>query len=491
MLTEENQIRAKIARFKSGSPLRTLDLFAGCGGLSLGFHRAGFHSIGAIELNQHARQSHEINFAPLAAKQGLEYRSFEDVTKTTPSDATKHLGDLITSDTSNVDVIIGGPPCQAYSRLGRAALWRLAGKDQAHGEDARASMYNYYLEYVRSLQPIAFVMENVREIGKHVGRNIAEEIALQAEEYGYQTRYTLLNAAWFGVPQYRERVFIVGIHKSLGVLPEFPDLEFKTKLPVGYSTSRSGDGHDQMLSPRDHFVDHFNQKKRQKSAITVSEAFADLPPITDHFDGSKPIRVRQDLSIESRYTKNYTANWFTKEMRTWPGFQSSKQTFLGHIIRNTPRDYPIFRDMPHGGMYPEALEVAESLFEKRIKLEEEKSGIKIKPNSNIWKQLRADIVPPYKAGRYPNKFRKMSPDEPCRTVPAHIGKDVYSHIHFDSKQARGVSVREVARLMSFPDAFQLSGSMNHVLTQLGNAVPPLLAYAVARQLKKSLQNAKI
>ena len=97
------------------------------------------------------------------------------------------------------------------------------------------------------------------------------------------------------------------------------------------------------------------------------------------------------------------------------------------------------------------------------------------------------IVPPYDVRRYPNKYRKMSQSEPAHTVPAHLGKDCYSHIHFDSAQARAISVREAARLQSFPDGFVLCGSMNARFTQIGNAVPPLLAFAVAKQLRQQLQ----
>jgi len=95
-------------------------------------------------------------------------------------------------------------------------------------------------------------------------------------------------------------------------------------------------------------------------------------------------------------------------------------------------------------------------------------------------------VPPYPITKYPNKFRKMWPDHPARTVPAHLGKDSYSHIHFDSDQARCVSLREAARLQSFPDGFVFPGTMNHSLKQIGNAVPPLMAHAIASELYKGL-----
>jgi DNA (cytosine-5)-methyltransferase 1 len=91
-------------------------------------------------------------------------------------------------------------------------------------------------------------------------------------------------------------------------------------------------------------------------------------------------------------------------------------------------------------------------------------------------------VPPYDPGKFPNKWRKMEPDEPARTLMAHLGKDSYSHIHYDSDQARVLSVREAARLQSFPDGFKFSGTMNPAFRQIGNAVPPLLAHALAEPL---------
>jgi DNA (cytosine-5)-methyltransferase 1 len=108
----------------------------------------------------------------------------------------------------------------------------------AHAEDERATMYQYYLEYVHRLKPVAFVMENVREIGKYCNRNIAEEIATYAEKLGYNVRYSLLNAVWYGVPQLRERAFIIGVHKSIGTIPNFPAITHDHIIPTGYSTSR-------------------------------------------------------------------------------------------------------------------------------------------------------------------------------------------------------------------------------------------------------------
>ena len=96
--------------------------------------------------------------------------------------------------------------------------------------------------------------------------------------------------------------------------------------------------------------------------------------------------------------------------------------------------------------------------------------------------FRDSIVPPYDASKFPNKWRKMWRDQPARTLMAHLGKDSYSHIHYDSEQARTISVREAARLQSFPDGFVFCGTMNPAFRQIGNAVPPLMAKALAEQI---------
>ena len=103
-----------------------------------------------------------------------------------------------------------------------------------------------------------------------------------------------------------------------------------------------------------------------------------------------------------------------------------------------------------------------------------------------YKKLLASIVPPYDPGKFPNKWRKIEEDQPSRTLTAHIGKDTYSHIHYDSEQARVISVREAARLQSFPDGIEFTGPMNTAFRQIGNAVPPLMAYALAEHIKSTL-----
>lgn len=482
--SENRIIIEKLKEAQQRGYYRTFDLFAGCGGMSLGFHRAGMKSVGAIEIDKDARESHKINFG---SDPDIPYFSHEDVTKTAPGDAL-NSPDEDTKEHS-VDILVGGPPCQAFSRLGRAALWRLAGENHAHHKDERATMYQYYLGYVAELKPVAFVMENVREMAKFGGRNIAETVAEEAEKLGYNVRYTIINAVWFGVPQLRERLILIGIHKSLDIMPEFPVIQHEYKIPVGYTTSRSGQGRIEVLPPYDHYVDHFDKAPVLFPPVTAQMAFSDLPPVTHHLDGKKGKGNRRKVDDRLPYLTP-PANPFQQAMRNWPEFTSA-ESFNGHVIRYTPRDYETFRRMPHGGMYPEALETAEMIFRERIRAAEEEAGAPVQEGSARWIEIRNNTVPPYKDNRYPNKFRKMWPDHPSRTVPAHIGKDAYSHIHFDSEQARGISLREAARLQSFPDGFKFAGSMNSQLKQIGNAVPPLLAFNIARSLRATLERVNL
>lgn len=125
------------------------------------------------------------------------------------------------------------------------------------------------------------------------------------------------------------------------------------------------------------------------------------------------------------------------------------------------------------------------MFEEALAQLRTETGAAPRRGSAAWETLRASIVPPYDTGKFPNKWRKMEPDLPARTLMAHLGKDSYSHIHYDSAQSRTISVREAARLQSFPDGFVFRGAMNAAFRQIGNAVPPLLARAVAGEIARS------
>jgi len=128
------------------------------------------------------------------------------------------------------------------------------------------------------------------------------------------------------------------------------------------------------------------------------------------------------------------------------------------------------------------------MFQERLSVARAR-GEELADDSSEYKALKDSIVPPYDASKFPNKWRKMWRDQPARTLMAHLGKDGYSHIHYDSNQARTISVREAARLQSFPDGFRFSGTMNPAFKQIGNAVPPLLAKALATHMMQTIKQA--
>src|SRR5262249_19006433 len=142
---------------------------------------------------------------------------------------------------------------------------------------------------------------------------------------------------------------------------------------------------------------------------------------------------------------------YARLLRCWPGLPAAS-VITDHATRRTPRDYETFRRIRHGDRYPAAKEIAEARFQESL-AHLRKEGKAPAAESEEWKALRKLYVPPYDAEEFLEKWGKLRPDQPSWTVPAHLAKDSYSHIHPDSDQARMISVREAARLQSFPDGF--------------------------------------
>jgi DNA (cytosine-5)-methyltransferase 1 len=475
-------IRQKIARLQTGGKPRVLDLFAGCGGISLGFLAAGFSIGGAVEFDQEAAASHGLNFHGSDAA----HSQARDITKTGPSLLAKSLRVGPTAEA--FDVIVGGPPCQAFARVGRPKLREVANHVEAFKHDPRAQLYIDYLRYVEAFAPLAVMVENVPDVLNHGGQNIAEEIAEVLESKGYICRYTLLNAAFYGVPQMRERMFLIAYRREIAVVVTFPKPTHFIDLPPGYEGTRSvalkfldnAIAHD-----AHHYVHATKATRSLPPAVTAEDALGDLPAIAARKllqSGELRRGVRRFDDPMPYGKKPHT--FYSRLMRTWPGF-TAPPALTDHVIRYLPRDYPLFARMKPGDQYPQAHDLAMEMFEEHLSLLA-KQGTKVKRGSQQYEEIRASIVPPYDVGKFPNKWRKMWRDQPARTLMAHLGKDSYSHIHYDSRQARTISVREAARLHSFPDGFVFCGTMNPAFRQIGNAVPPLLAKAIATHMMKTL-----
>jgi DNA (cytosine-5)-methyltransferase 1 len=163
------KIREKINRIRNDGHPKVIDLFAGCGGLSLGFHSSGFRLIGAVEFDQCAAMSYARNFHRDEPRDIFEINAKpRDITRTEPEDLINEYG-LKDSLDSQVDVIIGGPPCQAFARVGRAKLREVAEHPEAFLQDSRGNLYLRYLDYVKASRPVALLMENVPDVLNYGG----------------------------------------------------------------------------------------------------------------------------------------------------------------------------------------------------------------------------------------------------------------------------------------------------------------------------------
>lgn len=385
-----------------------VDLFCGAGGLSDGFRRAGFRTVLAIDSNPTAIQTYRLNHPEVRPDRVIcgDLRDFRNAEF-----------DLIRKKLAGqqVDVLVGGPPCQGFSRVG----WRSRGNSKRRyraTRDARNHLYRELVELLRVVHPRVVLMENVPGMGevKFQDGTTFRDLARQAlEDAGYRTEVWILNAAWYGVPQQRIRQMIVG--SRVGPAPERPPPEFRTPT----------DGPDHPATV---------------PAMTLWEAIGDLPRLrTD--DGEWVIRREVSVAIASRYLDRH-------------GVTDPHGFIFSHVTRfQNETDLERFRTLRQGETYMD-------LLEKRPDLEN------------------------YRTDAFDDKYFRLRADIPCRTIVAHLRKDGNSFVH--PTQVRSLSVREAARVQSFSDSYVFTGSRGDQFEQIGNAVPPLLAEAMGRELMAHL-----
>lgn len=402
--------------------LKAIDLFAGCGGLSEGFETSGFFDVFAhvewepAPVNTLRRRliSQRLHDRPDERAIRFDMQRIDELFKGWTADPVYGSGvglDALAKEAGRVDLIIGGPPCQAYSIAGRV-------RDE-HGMhlDYRNYLFEKYLEVVKNYQPSAFVFENVPGMLSAApgGIKIVERVRSDFHEAGYEILGDLNRAAidlWeYGVPQHRTRVIILGLHRK-----NHPD--FAEKLERFYTKTLP------------------SQKSR---VITAGEAIGDLPKF---HPTAEPYRVDGRRFSHSPYSSGIADHY--------PRFHSQ-------------RDIETFRML------------AEDL---QLPLEKRRFS-----NVEDIKRLYTQRTGKTSAV---HKYFVIRPDEPSNTIPAHLYKDGLRHIHWDPAQARTISVREAARLQSFPDDFDFAGSQTDAYKMIGNAVPPRFSQALANALKELL-----
>lgn len=438
---------------------KIIDLFSGCGGLALGFQKAGFDIAAGVELMPEACKTIASN---LCWRYGIDENHLcGDITQMEGNIFKNRFGD-------EGCIVIGGPPCQAYSLAGRGKLKSL-GENRVNINDARGYLYQDFLRFVFELNAKAVVMENVPESTNYGDKNIPEIVCAELEVNGYEAYWTVLNAADYGVPQKRERVFVLAIKK---------DENKEIKLPV--PTNRSPIGKMTQYQKRfanavkfSHFREPNKADDKKPNWVTVKDAFTDLPIL---FPSPKARYKLHPLNIDLPY-KTVAQNDFQKLMRNWFGHETDAVS--ANAFRKNTRDYETFDKMEPGANYTKATAIAEALFKIEVAM------FGYEKNSVAYMQLRNKMVPPYATDSFENKWFRLDPNKPSPTLVAHLSKDSYSHIH--PWEPRGISVREAARLQSFPDDFYFNSAMSDAFKQIGNAVPPLLAYNIAKCISNAFQ----
>jgi len=387
-----------------------VDLFSGCGGLSLGFHQAGYSCQLAVDNDPQAVQAYNLNLSngspgTAVLQDACHFKSRGDV-----SSFLAHHG----IGGEACDVVVGGPPCQSFSVVGRLKTRALMATDEARKHwterhKKRVALFEAFALFVEVLKPRWFLFENVPTIVSHA--TFPEILARFGGLSDGKTplRYRLFHknyvASRYGVPQDRRRFILVGYRDDLGI-EDWPG-------------------------------------PAEKPVVPVSAALDDLPVVSH---GHKKRRIRYSGHNPTSYQRLMRSG-IPKELR---------EEVCDHICRwHNDDDVALFARMKPGARFAD--------------VEVQKAIREINPEHKLIK---------YSTDKFKDKLHKLDPQRPAWTVTAHLQKDCYKFIHH--QQPRTITVREAARLQSFPDWFRLDGlPMVSCFRLIGNAVPPLLATAFA------------
>lgn len=404
-----------------------IDIFAGAGGLSEGFQRNGYIPVVHVEmkkeacltlktrecfyyLKKHGRIEDYKNYLRREITRDELYAMVPEtvlnsvINETMSEEGMPALFDRIdqlmeVQGIENIDVLVGGPPCQAYSLVGRARS-----KTNMVG-DPRNYLYMLYCEVLEKYRPKIFVFENVPGLLTANGGSYFDDMRERFRKAGYFLEYRILNSKEYGVLQNRRRVIVIGWREGTDFT--YPELD----------------------------------KKEQK--YLVDDLFSDLPYIEPG---------------ESRNVYKCKSTEYLRES----GIRTEDDILTLHQARpNLERDRKIYRQVIE----------AWNNGQKRLK----------------YTELPEELCTHNNRTAFLDRFKVVAKDMPyAQTMVAHISKDGHYFIHPDIKQARSISVREAARIQSFPDNYFFEGGRTASFLQIGNAVPPLMASAIAKKLKEQL-----
>jgi DNA (cytosine-5)-methyltransferase 1 len=402
-----------------------IDLFCGCGGFSLGLERAGLNCVAAIDADHRCTQAFSNNFPSVSHVLERDLKSF------TPEQLQEIIGD------QKIDMIVGGPPCQGFSRA-RKVDGSNFGDRLVH--DPRRLLYKNYLHYVEYFKPSIFVMENVPGIRNAAGGEFSTAIQQDARSLGYRVHATTICAWQYGVPQKRERQLIIGTASNLPI--------FSTTIYVPQTHEDPPEGVNSRR-PKEQREWRGRRRKLEKP-VTLWEAIGDLPPL--HAGGGESetdydtIRGREHFD---RYGPRFLID--VLEVHRSP-------RLTAHVARtHSERDLRDFDRLREG-------------------------------ETSKWALARGEKMEfPYDRESFPDRYTRQHRDALCSTVVAHLERDGLMYIH--PTQRRSLTVREAARVQTFPDWFAFPKERKTAYRLIGNAVPPLLGEVVGKGVKQYLSAA--
>ncbi len=402
-----------------------IDLFSGAGGLSEGFIEAGFNPIAHVEIDSNACKTLETRlvFHKLNKENKLDFYYDYLLGKFSREKFISKFGNIeisnsvintaiggannndifnqinILANNQEIDLVVGGPPCQAYSLIGRAR------DKNGMKDDSRNYLYKEYAKFLKEYRPKIFVFENVLGLVTANGGKFFTNMKAYFKRIGYELNYSIETSSDYGVLQKRKRIILIGWRKDIDFqLPKFNKIE---------------------------------------NNWTVNNLLSDL----------KKLQPGEQNNV-TKY-KTDTTNYLSEfALRNGVDFVTQ------HIAR------------PHNKRDLEIYKRAIRKWEKGERLK--------------YSDLPEHLTTHKNKTSFLDRYKVVDANSHSHTMVAHIAKDGHHYIYPDKKQVRSLSVREAARIQSFPDNFYFEGGRTAAFRQIGNAVPPLMANEIANQIRINL-----
>lgn len=505
---------AEVGKFEGAVVFPVIDLFAGPGGLGEGFsslrdekNQPVFQTIMSIEKDEQAhrtlrlrsylrkilnpdgtlpkvyldymKQHDEVSFQNLVSYRPEEWRqSGEEALCDTLVDGDSRLVNMAAKRVDKWQrthgegplVLIGGPPCQAYSLVGRSRRKH----DEYFETDPKHTLYRCYLSFINTLKPDIFVMENVKGLlsAKHEGHGVFLRICADMEKAGYTIhslvtesphapRDYVVEAEQYGIPQMRHRVILLGVKNGSGI--KLATLTKKRTCTLGAALRglpklRSGFS-ERNKGWRDmNWAEHINSAAKELKASGDCDDLAQILDRVISRYAPKSTSKSKIESIHNRYEEWYRGKFGRSRVLT-------NHESRSHLASDLNRYLFCAAYAEKYGAPARLEEFPESLLPNHKNVQEAKATGEYKFN---------------------DRFRVQMWGRPSTTITSHIAKDGHYYIHPDPTQCRSLTVREAARLQTFPDDYLFEGNRTSQYTQVGNAVPPLLAQQIASIVASAL-----